>query len=234
MTFVLVHGAFQGGWCWKKVRRILEDAGREVFTPSLTGLGDRSHLLHACVDLQTHINDIANLLTFEDLKDVVLVGHSYGGMVVTGVADVAGDRIRQLVYLDALSPASRQSSLDILDRPVAELIKQLAVHGWRVEPPVEALLAYFAIEDPADRSWMSSRFTAQSLETFQQPYRESNGKAAHVSKTFIRSTLPSSGPAYYQAGGYARDEGWDYFELATAHEAMVTMPQELADILLRY
>src|SRR3984957_20745503 len=103
-TFVLVHGAWHGSWCWKRVRQALQAAGHNVFTPTLTGVADRSHLLSPDVNLDTHIDDVVNLIRWEELSDVVLCGHSYGGMVITGVADALSDRIRSLVYLDAFVP----------------------------------------------------------------------------------------------------------------------------------
>ncbi|MGZ0244868.1 MAG: alpha/beta fold hydrolase, partial [Alphaproteobacteria bacterium] len=109
-SFVLVHGAWHGGWCWRDVRRVLEEHGHTVFTPTLTGLGERSHLLSPDIDLETHIADVINLLVWEELNDVILVGHSYGGMVITGVADQAKDRLRHIVYLDAFLPADGESS----------------------------------------------------------------------------------------------------------------------------
>jgi len=103
-TYVLVHGAWHGSWCWKRVRKSLRDAGHQVFTPTLTGVGDRSHLNSAAINLSTHIADVVNLLQWEDLSDVVLCGHSYGGSVISGVIDRIPERIRTLVYLDAFVP----------------------------------------------------------------------------------------------------------------------------------
>jgi pimeloyl-ACP methyl ester carboxylesterase len=231
MKFLLVHGAFQGGWCWIRVRQILQQAGHEVFTPSLTGLGERKHLLSAEVGLEIHIQDIVNLLEFEDLRDVVLAGHSYGGMVITGACDLAADRIRDLVFIDALMPRDGECNLDILDPPIASAIRELAVDGWRVSPPPEVLLAYLGIENSGDRAWVAERLLAQSLHTFEQPFRASSGKAERIRKAYLRSTKPSSGPAYEKLARRAKSEGWAYYELPTAHEAMLTMPLELARIL---
>src|SRR4051812_23108269 len=112
-TFVLVHGSRHGGWSWKRVAPLLRAAGHDVFTPTLTGVGERVHLAAPEVDLHLHVTDVANVLAFEDLTDVVLVGHSYAGMVITGVAEVASERLRQLVYLDALVPEAGQSAFDV-------------------------------------------------------------------------------------------------------------------------
>src|SRR5215469_2989589 len=112
-TYVLVHGGGHGGWCYRRVARLLRAAGHEVYAPSLTGLGERSHLLSPQVDLDTHIRDVTSLLHYEDLTDVILVGHSYGGMVITGIADRAADRVGRLVYLDAANPKNGQSLVDV-------------------------------------------------------------------------------------------------------------------------
>ena len=112
-NFVLVHGAFQGGWVYARVGRLLRQAGYEVYTPTLTGLGERSHLAHHAINLDTHIQDIVSVFKHEDIADAILCGHSYGGMVITGVAGEIGERIRTLVYIDAYVPADRQSLLDI-------------------------------------------------------------------------------------------------------------------------
>jgi len=123
-TYVLVHGGGHGGWCYQRVSRILREAGHEVHAPSLTGLGERAHLLRPGIDLDLQITDVVNLVHYEDLRDVILVGHSYGGMVVTGVADRASDRIGRLVYLDAANPKDSQSLVDV----AGEVI--LAIRPW--------------------------------------------------------------------------------------------------------
>src|SRR5581483_3964573 len=233
MIFVLVHGAFQGGWCWKRVRKLLADGGHEVFTPSLTGLGEHSHLLSADIGLETHVRDVVNLLTFEDLRDVVLVGHSYGGTVVTGVCELAGSRVRRLVYLDALIPSDGQNNFDLLDKSVADLFRQTAMDGWCVEVPPDMLLPYLGINSPEDCAWFEQRLKPQSLRTFEQTFRCSTGALEATPKTFIQCTNPSSGSAYERAAAQTQTENWAYFSLPTAHEPMWTMPRELADILLQ-
>jgi pimeloyl-ACP methyl ester carboxylesterase len=119
-TYVLVHGAWHGGWCWSKVAAILRSRGHSVFTPTQTGLGERSHLLSKSITLDVFVEDIANVLKWEDLKDVVLVGHSLGGSTISGVADRMRDRVRQLVYLDALMLENGQSPLGILPKDIVE------------------------------------------------------------------------------------------------------------------
>ncbi len=137
--FILIHGAWHGSWCWTRVRRLLAAAGHRVFAPTLTGLGERSHLLSRDVGLDTHIADVANLMIWEDLRDIVLVGHSYGGAIVRHVADKMPDRIRSLVYLDAFVPENGKAVFDYLPDNGETLRELTVVHGdgWKV-PPIPA------------------------------------------------------------------------------------------------
>src|SRR3954463_6702408 len=134
-TFLVCHGAWSAGWAWKKVHPLMQAAGHRLVTPSYTGLGERAHLANPSVDLEAHIQDILNVIEYEDLHDIVLLGHSYGGMVATGVADRVRDRIAQLIYLDAFVPADGQSLLD-LNEPARQHMRELAASGdvWRVPP----------------------------------------------------------------------------------------------------
>ena len=151
-TYVLVHGGGHGGWCYQRVARLLRAAGHEVHAPTLTGLGERSHLLSAAVDLDLHIDDVVAVLHFEDLRDVILVGHSYGGMVITGVADRAADRIGRIVYLDAATPVNGQSFVDVAG-PIIEAVRPMGEVVDGVElvllPAPDAGLLY-GVTDPAD------------------------------------------------------------------------------------
>ena len=151
-TFVLVHGTGHGGWCWQKVAPLLRAAGSEVYAPTLTGLGDRSHLLDCGVDLTTHITDVASLLFYEDISDVVLVGHSYAGMVITGVAAIVPERLRLLVYLDAYVPDEGQSEFDLWPSEMRAEIQadEAAGRGLR-PPPTPALMG---ITDPELADWV--------------------------------------------------------------------------------
>jgi pimeloyl-ACP methyl ester carboxylesterase len=161
-TYVLVHGGGHGGWCYQRVARLLRAAGHEVHTPTLTGLGDRSHLLSPDIDLDLQIRDITAVLHYEDLRDVILVGHSYGGMVVTGAADRAADRVGKLVYLDAANPTNGQSLVDVT-RGGIDFIRP---HGKVIDgielvlmPAPDAALLY-GVTDPDDVAWMADRLTA--------------------------------------------------------------------------
>jgi pimeloyl-ACP methyl ester carboxylesterase len=158
-TYVLVHGGAHGGWCYQKVARLLRQAGHEVSTPTMTGLGERSHLLSGDVDLDLHIRDIVAVLHYDDLRDVILVGHSYGGMVITGVGDRAADRVGRLVYLDAATPVNRQSLVDVAG-PIIEATRPAGtvVDGVEVVllPSPDAGM-FYGVTDPDDLVWMAER-----------------------------------------------------------------------------
>ena len=165
-TYVLVHGGGHGGWCYRSVAKLLRDAGHEVYTPTLTGLGERKHLLSIDTNLSTHVTDIVNTLVYEDLRDVILVGHSYGGMVITGVADRAADRIRELVYLDAAHPGDGQSLLDTAPSAMAfarsssQVIDGIELVMW----PNDEMIAAMGISDPGDVAILRARMDASSME----------------------------------------------------------------------
>src|SRR5438105_632673 len=151
-TFLVAHGAWAAGWAWKKMRPLMAARGHELFAPTCTGLGERAHLANRDLNLESHIADMLAVLEFEDLKDVILIGHSYGGMVATGVADRARDKIKHLVYLDAFAPESGKSVLDYMPAGHAELVRKAAIDGWRVPPnpvPPDTLLEYAAWIAPA-------------------------------------------------------------------------------------
>lgn len=221
-TFVLVHGAWHGGWCWKKVTPLLRAAGHEVLTPTLTGLGERAHLLNPQIDLSTHIQDIAAVLEYEDLRDVVLVGHSYAGMVIAGVAEKAGARLAHVVYLDAFLPENGKGVKDYARlAPARE-------DGWRV-PPIGPPGA-FGVTDAADVAWVAPRLGDHPLKTFTQPVQISTDRNRILAQTFVQCT---KAPFFTEAGERARRRGFRYRELFSAgHDAMITKPKELAKILL--
>jgi pimeloyl-ACP methyl ester carboxylesterase len=229
-TFVLVHGAWHGGWCWKKLTPLLRAAGHEVYTPTLSGLGERAHLLSPQIGLATHIADIAALLEYEDLHNVVLVGHSYGGMVITGVAEVSARRLAHLVFLDAFVPQDGQSLFDTIPDHGAAMkkIAEEAGNGWNV--PLEN--ATFGVTDEADITWLSTRITAQPLRSFEEPVRLSDPAALTLPRSYVlcRKEGPSLFPAFAEQ---AQRDGWGYYELMTSHDAMITVPEELADILVK-
>src|SRR3954452_10912793 len=164
-TIVVAHGAWSAGWAWKKMRPLLRNNGHELFTPTYTGLGERSHLATPDVGLSTHVQDILNVLEFEDLRDVVLLGHSYGGMVATGVADRASDRIAQVIYLDAFVPRDGQSLSDLAPARQRDERQEetRAGDGWRIPPmppPPDT--------SPEDLAWVTPRRLPQPAKTFTQ------------------------------------------------------------------
>ena len=232
-TYVLVHGGGHGGWCYQRVARLLRARGHEVYTPTLTGLGERAHLLDDRVDLNRHIEDVVAVLRFEDLRDVILVGHSYGGMVITGIADRAADRVGKLVYLDAANPVNGQSLVDV-SGPIIEAVRPMGAVVNEIElvllPGPDAGLLY-RVTDPADLAWMADRLTGHPWVCFEQRLELTNEDALWAIPQYhivCTSTLPTRDPALMQR---ARDEGrlWD---IGTGHDLMITEPAATADALL--
>jgi pimeloyl-ACP methyl ester carboxylesterase len=221
-TFVLVHGAWHGGWCWKRLIPLLRAEGHECLSPTLTGLGERSHLLAPSIDLNTHIADISGVLEYEDLRRVVLVGHSYGGMVITGVAAKAASRVTQLVYLDAFLPDNGKALRDYAPLPPTR------DDGWRVPPPGPP--SAFGVTSADDVAWMTSRLGDHPLNTFTQPVQLAQESTGPVRRAVIHC---SKAPWFVEAAERAQRRGLQYRELLEAgHDAMVTRPLELARILI--
>lgn len=228
-TFLVAHGAWSAGWAWKKMRPLMRARGHELFTPTHTGLGERSHLAHPGIDLEDHIADILGVLHFEDLHELILVGHSYGGMVATGVADRAAERISKLVYLDAFVPRDGQAVFDLIGEAGPERVREAArVHGegWRVPanpmPPDT---------HEADVAWAGPRRMMQPVKTFEQPVRLT-GAVDRLPRTYIYCTRPGPGDAFRQFADRARAEpGWRHHELDASHNPHITMPETLADLL---
>lgn len=232
-TFVLVHGAWHGGWCWKKVTPLLRAAGHDVFTPTLTGLGERAHLLSPDIHLTTHIQDIVNVLVYEDLYEVVLVGHSYGGVIISGVTDHLPERIAHLVYLDALVMDSGQSVMDLMVSPWREMFLKSVTEtgdGWKIASETPAELG---VTNPADVAWLDNRLGPHPLKTDQEPLVLKNDAVARLPRTFIYCS-DRTGPSTLteMAKKVQAQDGWRYREIHTGHDAMVTAPQELAALLL--
>jgi len=228
-TFVLVPGAWHGSWCWKRVRTALQALGHEVFTPALTGVGERAHLLSREINLDTHIDDVVNLIRWEELSNVVLCGHSYGGCVISGAADRVPECIGALVYLDAFVLQNGQSLHDALPEAQRELQLELAHNvgdGWKV-PPIPAEV--FNV-NAADRAWVDRQCTMQPLATFQQPLTLNASLAVPHDATFILATgfADSPFPPFYEQ---ARTKGWRTMTVACGHDVMLDEPQELTNIL---
>jgi pimeloyl-ACP methyl ester carboxylesterase len=218
-TFVLVHGGFSGGWIWKSVRAYLETEKHRVYTPTLTGLGERSHLISPILDLDTHVLDIVNVLRFEELGDVVLVGNTYSGMVITGAADRCPDRVAHLIYVDAFVPENGESVFDLVTPSLrSQLLAQANTQGdgWRVSPLSDG--------DP--------RRVAMPLKTMQQPIYLSKAPDIPVKRTFIRCTDPRS-PSIDSSDERVRQApGWQYLELKTSGRAATQAPKQLSQMLV--
>jgi len=232
ITFVLVHGAWHGGWCYSRVAHILRRAGHYVFTPTLTGLGERSHLYDPSIGLSTHIADIINVMTWERLSNVVLVGHSYGGMVITGVADRAAGHIDGLIYLDAFLPAPNQSLHDLIAMDAATAQINLA-HGTTHNgiPPIPAEL--FNVNE-RDRSWVDSLCTPQPLPTFTEKLLITGQVEQIKRRTYIFATKNTLGGGFKAFRDIAAaDDRWEVGDLDCGHDVMIDMPHETATILLQ-
>lgn len=231
-TFVLVHGAWHGGWCWVRVAERLRAAGHTVFTPTLTGLADRSHLLEQTVTLMTHIKDVAGLLKWESLSDVVLVGHSYGGVVITGAADRAADRVKALIYLDALVPGHGQCAMDLRrpDQVQATFAAARAKgRGWRI-PPTTA--ETFCVNE-ADRAWVDSLCTDLPLACFTEKLHLSGAVDAIRTRAYIRGAAYPSENFDAKMAEFAA-AGLPTHAVDAGHDVMVDAPEELTRILLDY
>ena len=230
-TFVLVHGTGCGGWIWQKVAPGLRAAGHTVFTPTLTGIGDRSHLLSCGVNLTTHITDITSLLWYEDLSDVVLVGHSYAGMVVTGAAAKMPERLGLLVYLDAYVPDAGQTEADLWPAEMRAGIQagEAAGRGLRPPPPLD----FLGITEPEMAAWVKARLTPHPLATYQEPAPAGSARSAALPRAFIHCTAGPTTPVFAPFAAKARTAGWEVDELATGHCAMLTMPREVVELLLK-
>jgi pimeloyl-ACP methyl ester carboxylesterase len=225
-TFVLVHGAWSGGWAWKKVRPLLRARGHEVFTPTLTGVGERAHLAQPEVDLAVHVEDVLGVLAFEDLRDVILVGHSYGGMVATGVADRAKERIACLVYLDAFVPRDGQSLRELVGpqaRDASVEAQRTRGDGWRVPPnpmPPDT--------NAEDLAWAGPRRLMQPAATFEQPLPVT-GAVEKLPRAYIYCTRFAPGDAFRKFADRAQTErGWRYDQLDASHNPQITTPEALA------
>ena len=230
--FVLVHGAWHGGWCYKRVAQLLRKAGHEVYTPTLTGVGERVHLMTPAVTLDTHIQDILNVIRFEELADVVLCGHSYGGMVITGVADKVPDKIRSLVYLDAFVPNRGESLMDYLDLDMKAGMRddaRLNGRGYLMAPiPAEVFKV-----NARDAATVDRMCVKHPLACFEQKI-VLTGAHARVSKhTYVLAAdWGPPQPFVAVADRFRHDPHWNVVNFPCGHDVMVDLPQETADLLL--
>jgi pimeloyl-ACP methyl ester carboxylesterase len=226
-TFLVCHGAWSAGWAWKKMHPLMQAAGHRLITPTYTGLGERVHLANPSVDLETHIQDVLNVIKYEDLRDFVLLGHSYGGMVATGVADRAREHVSQLIYLDAFVPADGQSLFD-LNEPAQARMRELAKSGdgWRVPPnptPPDT--------SPADLEWLTARRVDMPIKCLEMKLRLQHGELT-LPRNYIYCTRIPPGDTF---GPFARraknDPAWRYHEIDASHSPNVTAPEALMALL---
>jgi pimeloyl-ACP methyl ester carboxylesterase len=226
-TFVVAHGAWSAGWAWKKMRPLLRAAGHELWTPTYTGLGERAHLANAEVSLDTHIQDVVAVLDTEDLKDVVLIGHSYGGMVATGVADRARARIAKLVYLDAFAPKDGQAVFDLVPPDVAEKMRA----GAAASPTGFGIPANPMPSDtsPEDQAWAMPRRLPQPVKAFSTKLKLSAEPSSP--RSYIYCTRIGIGDTFGRPYARAKQEGWRTFEIDASHNPHITNPEGLLAIL---
>ena len=229
-TFLVCHGAWGGGWSWKKMHPLMQAAGHRLLTPTYTGLGEREHLANPSVDLETHIQDVLNVIKYEDLSNFVLLGHCYGGMVATGVADRARDRIVQLIYLDAFVPKDGECLLDFLDGTERQRMLELAKSGdgWRVPPnptPPDT--------PQADLEWLTARRVNMPIKCFETTLKLQNGGLS-LPRSYIYCTRAAPIDTFGPFAKRAKSEpGWRYFEIDASHSPNVTAPDALMTVLER-
>ena len=231
-TFVMVHGAFIGGWAWERLTGALQPKGHQVHAPDLIGAGQRAAELHPELSPAVHADQIAELLVHHSLHDVILVGHSYGGVVVDLVAERTSERLKHLVYLDASIPEADRSLGDLLPQTVATMRERADAEGdgWLLQPSDQLLDFAGAIED-ADRRWMAGEVTPLALRCFTEPVSLPTAAAATMSATYIACTAWPGAPMMATMAERARQRGATYVELPTGHYPMITMPEETARVL---
>jgi pimeloyl-ACP methyl ester carboxylesterase len=226
-TFLVCHGAWSAGWAWKKMHPLMAARGHRLVTPSYTGLGERAHLAGPSIDLETHIQDVLNVIKYEDLRDIVLIGHSYGGMVATGVADRARDVVSQLIYIDAFVPDDGQSLLD-LNEPARVRMQELARAGdsYRVPPnptPPDT--------PQADLDWLTARRVDMPIKCFETKLRLQGGTLT-LPRSYIYATRITPADTFGPFAKRAKsDPGWRYFEIDASHSPNVTAPEALMALL---
>ena len=230
-TFVLLHGAFHGGWCWAPVAELLRAQGHRVFTPTFTGVGERSYLLNPSIDLNTFIQDVIAVVEAEELQDVTLVAHSFGGYAASGVVDRIPERIVSVVHLDAPMGTHGISVLDEAPPDVrkARLDAAITVDGTRVIAPPSSTA--FGLSDPSQVAWVNRRMTPMPLAAYNTPLVLKGTASDRLPRHFIRCVEPAL-PNIAPSARRAREQGWRYSELRTGHEAMISMPKEVANLLL--
>lgn len=231
-TFVLVHGAWHGGWCWQPVTTRLQAAGSVVYTPTMSGLGEYRDNLSPSTDLNTHINDIVHFIEIQDLSEVILVGHSYAGAVIAGVADRIPNRLKKLVFLDALLLENGRSLLSYQTAEGrAEMERQTIPTKGLSIPPFPARV--FGIKDPATRKWVDERLTPQPYKSYIQPLTLQHAFGNNLPLIYIEC-VDEQLPVLKQFADKTRNnKAWEFYSLDTGHDAMITAPDQLTALLLR-
>lgn len=237
LTFVLVHGTWHGGWVWKYVRNILEDKGHRVFTPTLTGCGEREHLSSPEIGLETHIQDIVNVIEFEDLTDTILVGHSFTGVAITGVADRLKDRIKHICFFDALVPAGNRMSGVPRDETgnIAEYFIDRQgnfIDGYKMDLWADYPLKMLLPEDHPRASWVRSKITTHPAKSWTDILVLKNGGWKGLSRSFIHCVGQKFAMSSEKMVGPAREPGWEFIELDIPRDGMVTHPEIVADMFM--
>jgi pimeloyl-ACP methyl ester carboxylesterase len=230
-TFVLLHGAWHGGWCWRRTSDLLEKQGHKVFTPTLTGVGERSHLLSKDINLDTHITDVVNVFKWEDLKDVCLVAHSYGGWPASGALEHIGDRVSSIIWLDAFKPSNGEKVMDYASEFNRKAFQDAIDRGEPGRAPPKA--AVFRVNEK-DRAWVDSKTTPQPNGVAVQPIKLTGAREKIAKKTYIRAPrFPQ--PGFDKAFAECKaDKTWKTYETTEAgHNVMIDTPQWLVDVILR-
>lgn len=231
-TFVLVHGAWHGAWCWERVAQRLRQQGHRVYAITLTGLADRSHLMSESITLDTHIADIVNLFKWEDIDQAVLVAHSYGGWPVSGALEQIHGSVSSVIYLDSFVPQDGQSGADLVSPGLRKLLDDAMAQGQVARNPPKAEV--FVFERPEDAAWVDSKMTPQPNRVALQKIRLTGGREKVGRKTYIRTTRYKN----QRFDGYVKDlrqtPGWQVHEFDAGHDAMVEKPEELTRLLLQY
>lgn len=231
-TYLLVHGAWHGGWCWRRVTDILQKAGHTVFTPTLTGLGERAHLATPEVDLDCHINDVLGVIDMEEIDDAILCGHSYGGQVITPALDRRVDKFRAAVWLDAFVPVDGQSLMDGWPPERAQHVREQVAasgDGWKMPPMTPE---YFGVMDADDAAWITRRCVPQPLETFSQPVHLTGAWETVPKKMYLLAELHPNSSFDRFSVPLSEKPDWDVRSVASGHDVMIDTPELLADILI--
>ena len=235
-TFVLVHGAWHGGWCWRRVANGLRARGHRVFAPTLTGVGDRTHLFSKDISLQAHVEDILSVVETEELSGFVLVGHSYGGFVISGVADTLRERVSCYVYLDGsvppdMSPGASFSWADFNPPDAREArLKSVREEGKGVGLPAPPPSA-FAVTEPSDVAWLRRRLRPMPVGTYIGTFTFKNSGSNGLKRTYIASTKPPYALLAATRNRIKDDHTWSYSTIEAGHDSMVTSPDELTALL---